>query len=394
MKKVLISMGLVLLSVAAGAQQFYQDVVNVEMVRPSDHKSGLRKEIIIPQVNGYNVYKADLHTHTAYSDGNVLPSFRVNEAWLDGFDIMAVTEHVEYRPVEAEMAAYLEQYIDEKYQQEIADFKEKKRRPSKDGKMVDLNTAVKKSQAAAKGYGITIIPGVEISRDAVKEGHFNALFTTDNNLVYDKDAYQSILNAKAQGALIQHNHPGWRRKEIGYNEFQAKIYGEGLVDGVEVVNSSEIYPGITDRCNNDGLYITANSDIHGSTASHYRVHGENRPMTLILANDKSLDSVREALVARRTLAFAYSNIWGADQLLKDLFVACIKVEHIGGGKYLLTNMSSIPYVVAESDKNPEHMDPFTSKIFKVAKESNSIVLNIMNMWNGAESHPTVELIVK
>ena len=301
------SFALVLLSVAAGAQQFYQDVVNAEMLHPAEHRGSVRKEIIIPQVNGYNVYKADLHTHSVYSDGQVLPKFRVQEAWLDGFDIMAVTEHVEYRPVEAEMAVYLEQYVDEKHQEEIAKFKEGKK-PSKDGKKVDLNTAVKKAQEAAKGYGITIIPGIEISRDALKQGHFNALFTTDNNLVYDKDAYKSILNAKAQGALIQHNHPGWRRTEIGYNEFQKKIYGEGLVDGVEVVNSAEIYPGITDRCNNDGLYITANSDIHGSTAATYRAQGEDRPMTLVLAKDKSLESVREALAARRTLAYAYGNV--------------------------------------------------------------------------------------
>ena len=393
MKKVLMSLGLVLVSMTAGAQQFHQDVVNAEMLRPSAHKGNLRKEIIIPQVNGFNVYKADLHTHTVYSDGQVLPKFRVAEAWLDGIDIMAVTEHVEYRPVEADMAVYLEQYADKKYEQEIAGFKEGKR-PDKDGKKVDLNTAVKKAQSAAKGYGITIIPGVEISRDAVKEGHFNALFTTDNNLVYDKDAYKSIKNAKAQGALIQHNHPGWRRTEIGYNDFQKKIYGEGLVDGVEVVNTAEIYPGITDRCNQDGLYITANSDVHGSTASIYRAQGEDRPMTLVFAKDKSLDSVREALEARRTLAYAYENVWGADQLLKDMFLASMKVEQVRGSKYMVTNLSSVPYFVAEPGKNPVHIAPFTSIFFNVAKESNAIVLEVRNMWNGAETHPTVEIVVK
>ena len=395
MKKVLISLVLVLFSAAAGAQQFYQDVTNSEMTRPADHRAGQRKEIIIPQVNGYNVYKADLHTHTVYSDGQVLPKFRVREAWLDGLDIMAVTEHVEYRPVEAEMATYLEKYIDEDYEKEVAEYANNpKKRPAKDGKMVDLNTSVVKSQAAAKEYGITIIPGVEISRDAVKEGHFNALFTTDNNLVYDKDAYQSILNAKAQGALIQHNHPGWRRTEIGYNEFQKKIYGEGLVDGVEVVNTAEVYPGITDRCNNDGLYITANSDIHAATSSTYGVQSENRPMTLVFAKDKSLGSVREALEGRRTLAYAYGNVWGAEQLLKDMFLASMKIERVSGSKYLFTNMSSVPYVVAVPGKNPTHIDPFTSVFFSVEKGCKAITLEVRNMWSSAETHPTVEISVK
>lgn len=393
MKNVLTSLALVLLSVSAGAQQFYQDATNPEMMRSSEYRGAQRTEILIPQVNDYNVYKADLHTHTIYSDGQVNLKYRVAEAWWDGLDIMAVTDHVEYRPVEADMAVYLENFIDEKYQKVIDGYK-KGKRPDKDGKMVDLNTSVKKAQVLAKGYGITIIPGIEITRDAGKEGHFNALFTTDNNLIYDKDPYKAILNAKAQGALIQHNHPGWRRTEVGYNEFQKKVYGEGLVDGVEVVNLSEIYPSITDRCNNDSLYISANTDIHGSTASLFGVHSETRPMTLIFAKDKSLESVREALESCRTLAYAHGNLWGASQLLKDLFLACIKVEHIAASKYLVTNVSSIPYVVAVPGSNPVHLDPSTSYFFGLPKGGKAIILEVRNMWNGAEAHPIVEITVK
>ena len=38
-----------------------------------------RAEFILPEVNGYNVYKADLHTHSVYSDGDCTPEFRVRE---------------------------------------------------------------------------------------------------------------------------------------------------------------------------------------------------------------------------------------------------------------------------------------------------------------------------
>ena len=34
----------------------------------------VRTEIVTPQVNGYNVYKADLHIHTLFSDGDVTPA--------------------------------------------------------------------------------------------------------------------------------------------------------------------------------------------------------------------------------------------------------------------------------------------------------------------------------
>lgn len=40
-----------------------------------------RTEIVIPKVKGYNVYKADFHTHSIFSDGEVTPALRVEEAW-------------------------------------------------------------------------------------------------------------------------------------------------------------------------------------------------------------------------------------------------------------------------------------------------------------------------
>ena len=48
-------------------------------VTRSLHTGKHRQEIIIPKVCGYNVYKADLHTHTIYSDGVVTPTWRLRE---------------------------------------------------------------------------------------------------------------------------------------------------------------------------------------------------------------------------------------------------------------------------------------------------------------------------
>ena len=54
-----------------------------------------RTEIILPQVKGMNCYKADFHTHTIYSDGGLTPRQRVREAWYDGMDVLAITDHLE-----------------------------------------------------------------------------------------------------------------------------------------------------------------------------------------------------------------------------------------------------------------------------------------------------------
>ena len=107
-RNVVFSAFMVVIALTANAQSYYQDAKNPEMLRYVERHEPCRKEIILPQVNGYNVYKADLHTHSVFSDGSVLPGLRVKEAWLDGLDVMAVTEHIEIRTHEKTFVDYLE----------------------------------------------------------------------------------------------------------------------------------------------------------------------------------------------------------------------------------------------------------------------------------------------
>jgi len=229
MKKISIIFPLMLAASAAFAQTYVQDAHNSEMLRHAERREPCRKEIVLPQVNGYNVYKADLHTHSVFSDGSVLPKWRVEEAWQDGLDVMAVTEHIEYRPSEKTFVDYLEKYRDKKYKKAINTNLGKKG-PTEEGIMVDLNYGVREAQKAAQKFGLVIIPGSEITRNGTTVGHFNALFTTDNNLIYDPDPVQAIRNAKAQNALVMHNHPGWTRKNIDFTDAEKVAYAEGLID--------------------------------------------------------------------------------------------------------------------------------------------------------------------
>lgn len=256
MKRLSAVLVLIFLGVAAHAQSYYQDAKNSEMLRHADRHEACRREVVLPQVNGYNVYKADLHTHTVFSDGQVMPALRVQEAWLDGLDIMAVTEHVEHRPMESIFVDYLGKYVDEKYEGAINN-RIGTKGVTEEGVMVDLNYCVRLSQKEAEKYGILIIPGAEITRNGTTVGHFNALFTADNNLIYDPDPVKAIRNAKAQGALVQHNHPDWRKENLDFTVTEKTVYEEALVDGAEVMNSGEFYPGIIDRVRKYDQYIAA-----------------------------------------------------------------------------------------------------------------------------------------
>ena len=371
----------------AGAQYHYQDSKNVEMLRHSEHRTPVRTEMIIPQVCGYNVYKSDLHTHTVYSDGQVTPQYRVREGWLDGLDVMAVTEHIEYRPNEAIFYDYLNEYGEKEY-------KPVQKGLDEGNTMVDLNYAVKESQKEAAKYGMLIIPGTEITRNGTDVGHFNALFTSDNNLIYDKDPVQAIRNAKAQGALVMHNHPGWTRKNIAMTETEEQAYGEGLIDGVEVMNSAEFYPGVIDRVREGKMFIAANTDIHASTAVEYNVFGETRPMTLILAKDRSLDSIREALEAGRTIAYGFGHLCGPEELLLDLFKASVILSPLDGKKVSLTNMTSIPYIIKKENGNPVRIPPFSTYNTSIPQNAVTLSLTVLNLWTGADTHLKVEVPIK
>ena len=389
MRKAILFILAALAAISANAQYTYQDAANKDMLRHSlRNSSKSRKEIIIPQVNGYNVYKADLHTHSIYSDAQTSPEWRVTEAWYDGLDILAITEHLEYRPNEPKMLEFLREYA--KKNAEAVNYNIVFEGKGNDGIKADLNFAVKCAQAATKDKPMLIIPGTEITRAPKVVGHLNALFTTDNNIIPADDPLQALRNAKAQGALIQHNHPGWLRKSLEMTEFEVQAYKEKLIDGIEVMNGPEFYPAVIDRAREKGLFISANTDIHGTTEVDYAGAQVGRNMTLILANENTLESVREALEARRTIAYAYDQLCGDEALLKALFGASVKftlvrIDSKGRNIFNITNMSSLPFAVSLPGHNPIWIDPFTT----VQTKSADLTLTIHNMWCGEKSHPQV-----
>ena len=73
MKRVILILGITLLTFSTAEAQ--KEVPH--RVQTCQKRSAERTEIILPQVNGYNIYKGDFHTHTMYSDGRVSPKGRV-----------------------------------------------------------------------------------------------------------------------------------------------------------------------------------------------------------------------------------------------------------------------------------------------------------------------------
>lgn len=390
MKKAFLLAVIALPSSAMMAQSYYTDSDNPDLLHP-DVRSLIktRNEFVLPAtVGGYIPLKADLHTHTYFSDGQVSPLGRVREAWMDGLDAIAITDHIEFHPVDKDMIKYLDNTLPDGIKA-VDVRKHLDKKPPQ-----DLNYSVRKAQEAAKEYDIIVIPGSEVTREPIPVGHYNALFTTDNNAIHDADPLQSLRNAKAQGALVMHNHPGWRRTTTAHPEFEIKAYGEGLIDGIEVNNGGSFVPGCLDRAREHNLFVTSGTDMHVTSFETYLGRGMRRDMTIILAQDRSLKGLREAFDAKRTIAYGAGGLLaGPEELLRQLFDSSVKVKLIGKDKVQLTNTTSLTFLFHIEGANRQQLPPMSSAILPLGKDG-KVTFTVVNMWTGLEAHPSFTISPK
>lgn len=398
LKYIRFSLALVVLSLSVVAQP---KPSGHPLERPFANEQG-RTEIIIPQVNGLNVYKADLHAHTIFSDAEVTPDMRVVEAWQDGLDVIAITDHMEYRRIEREMFKYMDRYIREDLRKhgQAVNINLSRKGPDEYGLLVDFNVAYNcaKKKSAVYGNEILVVRGVEITRKGY--GDYNALFTTDNNSIYDLDIEKAIANARAQGAFIVHNHPDYDPSSPDHiTELARGLYNKGLVDGVEIANGRRTWWHLFDHALRGGYTQMANSDIH-----EYISHIYGRPsdydipryrnMNLILAKTKTVTDLRDALKAGNTISYTNNNLVGKADLLKTLFMSSVEFQThdvIGAQRHIkVVNHSSLPYYFSVGNKE-YILNALGSLHLVLPKESNVAEVEILNMWCGNDQHPSVSI---
>ena len=83
---VLIALSFMAVSVCSHAQDALPKQIKVGKERVK-----ARKEIRLPEIDGYNLLKCDFHIHTIFSDGIVWPTLRIQEAWEEGLDAIDIT---------------------------------------------------------------------------------------------------------------------------------------------------------------------------------------------------------------------------------------------------------------------------------------------------------------
>jgi predicted metal-dependent phosphoesterase TrpH len=357
-------------SIVADAQRIENTNPNKQFI--PDKSNHVRNEVVIPDFAGYKVLKGDFHIHTVFSDGVVWPTYRIQEAWRDGLDILAISDHIEYRPHS--------QYIN-----------------------ADRNTSMKIAAPEAEKLGILLVPATEVTREQGVIGHFNAIFIKDAELMNLEDPKEALREARRQGAFIFFNHPGWKMDTLVFSPFQKELLEEGLIDGVEAVNGFEFYPRAISWCKDLNLTLFATSDAHDPVPVYFKYDRRGaedvryRPMTLVLAKDKTLEAVREALDARRTIGSYHGYLIGMFDLLEGLFDACVSTEKLSvvgkNTNWQLRNNSSLifRFRIGSTDYI---LLPFTSCTLTRTSDITSVDVTVLNMYHYENTHPVFKLELK
>ena len=280
--------------------------------------------ITFPDTNNYRTLVMDLHTHSIFSDGHVWPNIRVAEAQLDGLDAIAITEHLEWQP-------------------HLSDIPHP-----------DRNRSYEQASETAKGSDLIVLAGAEITRD-LPAGHINAIFLEDaNKLVNVKGAakystnteifgeaaekwpaQQAVKAAHKQGAFMFWNHPNWSNRATSgitqMNTFHTKNAKNGMLHGIEVANTHSYSEGAFQAALDFNLALIGTSDVHDLIDWDYEPHnGGHRPVTLVFAEEKTTESIKEALFARRTVVWFKNMLIGRQADLLPLLYSSIKIS---GMKY-------------------------------------------------------------
>ena len=350
-----------------------------------DHSHALGRKLLFPDIPGYKTLKCDLHQHTVFSDGSVWPDIRVQEALLDGLDAISLTEHLEYQPHKDDIPH------------------------------PDRNRSYDIAIKEAANHDLIIVKGSEITRK-MPPGHNNAIFLSDPNKLLVDDSIQVFREAKKQGAFIFWNHPNWtpQRKDgmATLTDVHRLLIREKLLDGIEVVNGSTYSDEELQISLDNNLTIMCTSDIHKLIDWDYKVSkGGHRPITLVFAKERTAESIKDALMNRRTVAVYKDLLIGRDEFLIPLIQSSLKItsaKYIGKYNVLgveIENLSSTEIVLQNQTGYTLHNnnDMITLKagektIVEIKtierKPQVSLKFLVLSAVNAPNKHPSITLATK
>lgn len=367
------------------------------------------RAIEFPDVDGYRTFSVDLHTHSVFSDGMVWPIIRMQESERDGLTLMAVTEHLEYQPHRTDI-------------------------PHADR---NRSYVVASEYAAEAGSDVIVVNGAEITR-SMPPGHVNAVFIQDANALLvkssgadymirlrpstpeaqaasEREARQAIEAANEQDGFVFWNHPNWPRQRpdgvAKLTDMHRDLIAGGLLHGIEVANGDFYSAESLQIALDNDLAILGVSDVHYLIDWDYLPNdGGHRTVTLVFAEERSAESIKEALHANRTVAWLANWLIGREDALMPLLEASLlltKVERSDGDELIdirLSNVSDAAFDLRVTSGHRFNGPPSTMRVephsdldLAISGESRSsfeMAFEVLNAITAPETHPTLRLPVE
>jgi hypothetical protein len=319
----------------------------------------------IPDIPGYQTLICDFHMHTVFSDGRVWPTVRVDEAWREGLDAIAITDHLEYQIHNADIRT-------------------------------DLNRSWQMAKEYASDKNVLVISGTEISK-GMPPGHLNALFIKDAAPILNDDFKKAIEVAAKQGAFIIWNHPGWKTQQpdtVKWWDEHTYLQDQGWLRGIEVKPGHGFSEAI-DFANERGLTMIGASDMHApSLKSNWSDKG-HRNVTLVFATERSEEGIRDALFSGKTAVYNGEKVIGKASFLDALFLQSVQLHEIdkSQGTYSIMNNSDFIFdLLFEGELNGDwnkeiSLKPGYESVLKLPEDINfdSVVIHVQNFITGTES---------
>lgn len=356
---------------------------------PSESEAVPKRQIQFPDTADYQTLVLDLHTHSVFSDGHVWPTVRVSEALRDGLDGLAITEHLEFQP----------HLSDIPHPDRNRAYEEALRAAS--GQPLKVIPGVEITRTGEPGHINAVFvsdANLLISQATAEDTLPSAEFATreeafdftvqqsplfhgahsveiDGKVIWrpypDPETYKAIMNyglaitrdprevleaANEQGAFVFWNHPGFEKLNSGLNPFHKSATRAGLLHGIEIANGDAYYPNAHRLALKHNLALIGVSDVHELIEWDYRPEAEHnpghRPVTLLLAEGDSLEAMREALFARRSIVWWKDLLIGRKTHLAQLLEASLSIESVTqtpwGVQVNFLNRSDAPFKLRET----------------------------------------------
>ncbi|MBT8384753.1 MAG: PHP domain-containing protein [Bacteroidia bacterium] len=353
------------------------------------HSHSHERIIDFPDIPGYKTLTCDLHQHSVFSDGEVWPSIRVQEALKDGLEAISITEHLEYQPHKDDIPH------------------------------PDRNRSYEIAKKEAEGHDLMVINGAEITRE-MPPGHANAIFLKDANLLNLEDVIEAFREANKQGAFTFWNHPNWiAQRSDGVatlTDLHRQLINEGLLHGIEVVNEHTYSDEALQIALDHNLTIMGTSDIHGLIDWQFKVpEGGHRPITLVFAKEHTEAELKEGLKQRRTVVWFNNLLIGSPEFLVPLIESSIVVKKVAPlssykGESLVEQVTIEN--VSDTDFILENISGYTlhnnADVVEVKAKSNTIIeiktleakptlamrFRVLNAVTAPNTHPEIMMKIR